>query len=135
MTLNLSGFMVGAAAFCFIAGCSPDQRDTLEQKLGERNVSALQDIARDRRCLPIADIQSIRRMQDDVGQIEFLLRDGTRWINTSVPLDCQVPSPLVLAVKPDTTTLCADDQVRLLQPNAATHVDLGLCKLTRFQRR
>jgi len=121
-------------SFLVIAGCDSDTRQTLSDKLDERDVSALQDIARDRDCLPLADIQNIRKSQQSPGQIEFLLRDGSRWVNADVPLNCQVPEQLSIALPSQKRAVCAGDEVRLLQSNSTTFIDKGLCKLTRFQR-
>lgn len=128
------------AILCLLAtllfgGCEPATREALSEKLGERHVTALQDIARDRDCLPLPDIQKIRKAQEATNQIEFLLRDGTRWVNAAEPLDCRVPRPLSVAVKPDTEALCAGDTIRLLESNSTALIDMGLCELTRFQRK
>jgi|GEM_PF-1756012 len=137
-TPNLSKLIYAATCLftlALISGCEQSTKQTLSDKLGEREVSALQDIARDRECLPMRDIQLIRKAQQVPDQIEFLLRDGSRWVNSTSPLKCQVPQPLTIAIDPAKKSLCAGDSVRLLQTGSPALLDMGLCALTRFQRR
>lgn len=136
--LKSAKFIYAAACFLTLtlaSGCEPSTKQKISDKLGEREVTALQDIARDRECLPLPDIQLIRKAQQSPDQIEFLLRDGSRWVNSTSPLKCQIPQPLTIAVDPANKTLCAGDSVRLLQTGAPALMDMGQCQLTRFQRR
>lgn len=58
-----------------IAGCDelgPDAR-------GERQVTALQRVERNRQCILLRDMRQIRWGEE--GGIEMVLQDGSRWVN------------------------------------------------------
>lgn len=97
---------------------------------GERQTTALQSIARERVCIPYADIQFVRSGESN--SIEVLLRDGTRWQNK--PTDCAVGSDGgAFAFRSNQEEICEGDQLIALQRRHQVFQHLTDCTLASFR--
>lgn len=121
----LAGVMLTAMAGG-LSGCDelgPEAR-------GERQVTALQSMARERSCMPYFDIASVRWQES--GAVEFLLRDGTRWRNETQSACLHGSKQVKFAFDSADTEVCSGNAMHVLQPQHQVFRHLGTCELGRF---
>ena len=125
------------AAALSASGCEelgPDAR-------GEVNTTALQRVGVDRECVPLFDVANVQGK----GDLEFALRDGTRWRNTLSSLnpadDTDVSactfdkhSYSFLFQTADAGEICASDLVMVGVRAHQLSRYVGQCRLGRFSR-
>jgi len=127
--VHLTGIPVWCLCW-FVFACDelgPDAR-------GERKVTALQGIERDRQCVPLFDIGSIRWGRD--ATVELLLNDGSRWRNVpSASEMCPKPSnDATFAAPRQASELCSGNTLVVMSPMGRVWRIQGECRLQRFQR-